>query len=103
MNLITKENIDKIISIDEAGFNTIINEKQKGLSPKGTKINIPIKDKRIKNNSLLCALTTTSIIHHDIYDRHIDGTVFCEFIKNTIDKLEHIKNIDYKLFIEIIL
>ena len=41
-------NYNKIISIDESGFNMITN-KQKGLSVKGVKINVPIDQIKNKN------------------------------------------------------
>lgn len=41
---INKENINKIISIDESGFNKLLSN-DKGLSEKGKPINVPIKQK----------------------------------------------------------
>lgn len=78
--------IDKIISIDESGFNSLSNTN-KGLSKKGKRINMPISDKKIKNKSLLCAITTNKIIHNEIHESGVNGIIFTNFIQNIIDKL----------------
>ena len=43
--------------------------------------------KELKKKSLICALTTSSIIHNEIHETGVNGIVFTEFIKNTINKL----------------
>ena len=87
-NTITSDNFDinKIISIDESGFNTL-KVLNKGLSQKGKRINEPVNVKRIKNKSLICSLTTTGIIHNEIHETGVNSIIFTEFIKNTISKL----------------
>ena len=84
---ISKENINKIISIDEAGFNKLLSNN-KGLSIKGTPINIPIKQKLDKNISLLLAITTSGILHFNINKENTNSIVFYNFIKEIISKLE---------------
>jgi transposase len=83
---ISKIDINKIISIDEAGFNSL-NNINKGLSEKGKRINVPISDKKIKNKSLICGVTLNGIIHNEIHETGVNGIVFKEFIKNIINKL----------------
>lgn len=83
---ISKINIDNIISIDEAGFNSL-NNIDKGLSVKGKRINIPITDKKIKNKSLICAVTINGIIHNEIHESGVNGVIFKDFIQKIINKL----------------
>ena len=45
--------IDKIICIDESGFNTLYKTHMKGHSLKGKHLLLPINEKKFKNNSLL--------------------------------------------------
>ncbi len=84
---INKENIDKIISIDESGFNKLLSIN-KGLSEKGKKINVPIRQKLDKNITLLLATTTKGVLHFHIKRENINSILFYDFIKETIDKLE---------------
>ena len=84
---ISKINIDNIISIDEAGFNSL-NNVSKGLSEKGKRINVPINDKKIKNKSLICAVTVNGIICNEIHETGVDGNIFKNFIQNVISKLQ---------------
>ncbi len=83
---ISKIDINKIISIDESGFNSLNNTK-KGLSKKGKNINVPVNDIKIKNKSLLCGVTINEIIHFEIYENGINGDIFKKFIQNIINKL----------------
>jgi transposase len=83
---INKVNNEKIISIDEAGFNKII-KNNKGLSTKGTKINMPIKQKLNKNISLLLAVTIKGILHFQINKENTNSAIFFKFIKEIIEKL----------------
>lgn len=83
---ISKIDINKIISIDEAGFNSL-NNVNKGLSEKGKRINVPITDKKIKNKSLICAVTLDGIIHNEIHETGVNGILFKDFIQNTINLL----------------
>ena len=76
--------IDKIISIDESGFNSLYGTNMKGHSIKGMPINIPINEKKFKNNSLLMALSSKTIINHEIHLNKIDKNIFKNFIENTI-------------------
>lgn len=84
---INKKNIDKIISIDESGFNKLLSIN-KGLSEKGKKINVPIRQKLNKNITLLLATTTKGVLHFHIKRENINSILFHDFIKETIDKLE---------------
>ena len=83
---ISSIDINKIISIDESGFNTL-RVFSKGMSLKGDRINEPVNVKRIKNKSLVCALTSSGIIHNEIHETGVNGIIFTDFIKNTIAKL----------------
>lgn len=80
-------NINKIISIDESGFNTLENIN-KGLSEKGKRINVPINDKKIKNKSLICAVSIDEIIHHEIHETGVNGIIFKSFIQKIINNLK---------------
>lgn len=80
-------NINKIISIDESGFNKLL-PFNKGLSIKGTNIHVPVKCKVNKNISLLLAITTNGVLNLHISKENINSIIFREFIKNTITKLE---------------
>jgi transposase len=75
---------NKIISIDECGFNSIYASNMKGHSIKGTQINIPINEKKFKNNTLLMALSTSTIINHEIHLNKINTNIFKNFIETTI-------------------
>ena len=79
--------INKIISIDESGFNTLENIN-KGLSEKGKRINVPINDKKIKNKSLICAVSIDKIIHHEIHETGVNGIIFKSFIQKIINNLK---------------
>jgi transposase len=87
LEAINKENINKIISIDESGFNKLLSN-YKGLSEKGTKINIPIKQKIAKNISLLLATTTSGILHFNINKDNTNSILFYNFIDEIINKLQ---------------
>ena len=84
---INKISIDKIISIDECGFNKLLSLK-KGLSEKGKQLNIPIKQKINKNISLLLAITNKNILHFQINDENTTSAIFFIFIKEIISKLK---------------
>ena len=51
----------------ESSFNNC-NNNSKRLSEKGKIINLPCNEKRVKNNSLICAISVDKIIHHEIYE-----------------------------------
>jgi transposase len=78
---------DKIISIDETGINNVLNNLF-GYSEKGHDINIPISNKKNKNNSIIIALTTSGIIHYDIHQESINADIFYNFIMKVISKLK---------------
>ena len=78
---IKHKNLDKIISIDEAGFNKLEN-KRRGLSEKGKAISIP-HETEYKNSSLLLVITTKKILHYSINEENTDGDIFNEFIQET--------------------
>lgn len=83
---INKENIDKIISIDESGFNSLI-KKLKGLSKKGSTIHQPISSIKNNNVSLIMAITTNKILHSTEITSSVNGEIFFSFIKEVINKL----------------
>jgi transposase len=89
---IQKKTIESIISIDESGFNNLF-LNNKGLSPKGERIHVPITNLREKNISLLLALTTKGIIHHIETSNTINGDVFYNFLKEVIERINN--NIKY--------
>jgi hypothetical protein len=60
----------------------------KGLSPKGTKIHVPIRQKLDRNITLLLATTTKGVLHFHIKRENINSILFSDFIKEVIDKLE---------------
>jgi transposase len=80
-----KQEISKIISIDESGFNKIYDYK-KGCSLKGTSISTQLEPKS-KNISLLMAITTDNILHYSVSEQNIDGLIYVDFIKKIIEKL----------------
>ena len=84
MNNISKIDINKIISIDESGFNNS-NNNSYGLSEKGKRINLPCTEKRSKNISLICAVAINKIIHYEIHDTTINKFIYYDFIKKLID------------------
>lgn len=85
-NKIKMLNIDNIISIDESSFNNLYGSNLKGHSLKGQQINIPINEKKFINNSLLMALTTKTIIEHEIHINKINSSIFKSFIESVIKK-----------------
>ena len=66
------EDMSKIISIDESGFNKLVN-KSKGLSKKGSTIHCPVTSVKNINVSLLMAITTEKILHHKEFKESING------------------------------
>ena len=83
---IKKEDITKIISIDESGFNKLI-QKSKGLSKRGSTIHCPVKSVKNINVSLLMAITTEKILHHKELTESVNGDIFFSFIKDVINTL----------------
>jgi transposase len=83
---IKKENIDKIISIDESGFNSLI-KNVKGLSKKGSTIHQPVSSIKNNNVSLIMAITTNKILHNKEITSNVNGEIFFSFIKEVINKL----------------
>jgi len=84
-NDVSKIDLNKIISIDESSFNNL-NNNNKGLSKKGKGINMPCNKKRIKNNSLICAISVDKIIHYEIHETSVNSEIFFNFIDNLIKK-----------------
>ena len=80
------EDMSKIISIDESGFNKLVN-KSKGLSKKGSTIHCPVTSVKNINVSLLMAITTEKILHHKEFKESINGDIFFTFIKDVISML----------------
>ena len=83
---IKEEDITKIISIDESGFNKLI-QKSKGLSKRGSTIHCPVTSVKNINVSLLMAITTERIIHHKELIDSVNGDIFFSFIKDVINTL----------------
>jgi hypothetical protein len=67
----SKIDLNKIISIDESSFNNL-NNNNKGLSKKGKAINMPCNEKKIKNNSLICAISVDKIMHYEIHETSVN-------------------------------
>ncbi len=86
--LIQKELIQNIISIDESGFNKLINSDTEGYSKIGTEINIPLPELTIKNTSLIMAVSIMGIINQEIIMDFVNKDVYFNFIKTTIEKLK---------------
>ena len=80
------EDMSKIISIDESGFNKLVN-KSKGLSKKGSTIHCPVTSVKNINVSLLMAITTEKILHHKEFKESINSDIFFTFIKDVISML----------------
>jgi len=89
---ISKEQIKKIISIDESSFNKSISNV-KGLSNKGDRLHVPIKNQvKYKHVSLIMAITSEKVLHHELLDNYINGNIFYDFIKEVIKKLNNETN-----------
>ena len=77
--------VDKLIFLDESGFNSLYKKHMKGHSIKGKHLNLPINEKQFKNNSLLMALTVNTILKYSIYNEKVNSNIFFNFIKEIID------------------
>ena len=88
INKIKKENINKIISIDETGIKSFITDYLYGYSKKGTKINIPLTNLSFKNQSIIMALTTENVLTYEIIDDNINSNYYHNFIDKTIKLLK---------------
>ena len=77
---------DKIICIDESGFSSIYGTYKKGHSIKGKHLLIPINEKKFKNQSLLMAITSETIIEYSVQTDKINSIIFNDFIQNIIIK-----------------
>ena len=80
--------VNKIISIDESGFNKSSGSSKKGLSPIGKPLYIPTDVLNTKNISVLMAITSNEVLNYNIYDGSVNGNKFINFIKDIITKLE---------------
>lgn len=87
LSKIKKENINKIISIDETGIKNFISNNIKGYSPKGEQISIPCTNLSFKNQTILFAITTEKIISYDIYDENVNTELYYNFINKIIKLL----------------
>ena len=85
---IKNEIIENIISIDESGFNKLLNSNTQGYSKKGDEINIPNPELKLKNTSLLMALSIHGIVNSEITLESIDVDIYFNFIDDTIKKLK---------------
>ena len=47
---------------------------------------MPCNEKRIKNNSLICAISVDKIMHYEIYETSVNSEIFYNFINNLIKK-----------------
>jgi len=88
---IKNEVIDNIISIDETGFNKLLNSNTQGYSKKGNEINIPIPELKLQNTSLLMAISVFGVVNSEITLENIDTHFYFNFINDTIKKLKNIK------------
>jgi len=80
---------DKIISIDESSFDTHINSYC-GWSEKGSRINIIKRKQRIRY-SVISAISMNKVINVTIIKGSVNSTMFIEFIKNVINKIQEDK------------
>lgn len=85
---VSKIDINKIISIDESSFNNFNNNNGKGLSKKGTVINMPCNEKKVKNTSLICAVSVDKILYYETCESSVNSEVFYNYINNLITKNE---------------
>lgn len=81
----SKIDSSKIVSIDESSFNNL-NNNSNGLSEKGKRINLPCSEKRVKNNSLICAVTIDKILYYEIHDSSVNSEIFYNYMNNLITK-----------------
>ncbi len=81
----SKIDLNKIISIDESSFNNL-NNNSNGLSEKGKRINLPCSEKRVKNNSLICAVSIDKILYYEIHNTSVNSEIFYNYINNLITK-----------------
>ncbi len=63
-----------------------INNNNNGLSEKGKRINLPCSEKRVKNNSLICAIIVDKILHYEIHDSLVNSEIFYNYMNNLITK-----------------
>jgi len=97
--IIKMEIINNIISIDETGFNRLLNKNTEGYSLKGTEINIPIPELNLKNTSLIMAVSTSGIINHDILLDNVNSEIYFNFIDSTIKQLKMLNPTNIYVFI----
>lgn len=97
--IIKNEIINNIISIDETGFNKLLNKNTKGYSEKGVEINLPINELKIVNTSLLMALSVFGIINHNTTLKSVNTDIYFNFIDETIKKLKEINPATVFIFI----
>jgi transposase len=81
----SKIDLNKVISIDESSFNNL-NNNSKGLSKKGIPINLPCNEKKVKNNSLICAISIDKIMYYEIHETSVNSDIFYNYINNLITK-----------------
>ena len=80
--------LNKIIFIDETGFNTSNIVDNKGLSKKGTPIYMPDKTRFMRNLSMIMSINRNFILDFEIYEESIDSLKFYNFINKIINKLK---------------
>ena len=79
--------IESIVSIDETGINSYFDSNLSGYSLKGESINLPVAESKLKNTSLLMALTTKGIISYVMNNNSTNCIIYDDFIDETIKKL----------------
>ncbi|KAG0434043.1 hypothetical protein DMUE_5326 [Dictyocoela muelleri] len=82
------ENIpnDKIIYIDESGFNLHLAQNY-GYSKKNTKASISVPNSKGQNVSFLCAISINGIYSYKIKKGSFNSTDMCSFINNDLPSL----------------
>ena len=87
IQIINKELIESIVSIDETGINSYFDSNLSGYSLKGESINLPVAESKLKNTSLLMALTTKGIVSYVMNNDSTNCIIYDDFIDETIKKL----------------
>ena len=84
-NQLKTNKLSDIISIDETSIDTHISNNY-GWSLRGKKISVIKKEKRVRY-TVLCAIDMNKVIHIKIINGSANGTIFMDFMKELISKL----------------
>lgn len=87
MRLLTETNQNKILFIDEVGFN-ITMRSRKGRSKKNTRAIQIVKNIRSRNISVCCCLSINGIVHYKTQDHAFNEVAFYDYIKELLEILQ---------------